>query len=122
MTVQIPDWLWENIAWMTVATGGVGYGTYLIKRKKQLEKGRPERRNQDILIERLIDQNQEQNDRFMAAYKENAGALNGALNAIRALAQEIIILAGSQKTLGFDLKNGIDRIHERVDILTKGKI
>lgn len=62
MVLTIPDWLAENIAWVIVGTGGVGLGTYFLRRRG----GAKLRRNDDEVVQQLI-----------TLVKENTAAFKG---------------------------------------------
>lgn len=74
------------------------------------------RRNDD-LIERLIEQNEAQMTRFLEAYRENTGVIQGVLNALRAVAGEAEICNREGRAGRVFIESAFTRVHERLDVI-----
>ena len=51
MTFTVPDWLAENLAWVIVGTGGVGFGTYLLKIRGKAKASTERRQDAGALLQ-----------------------------------------------------------------------
>jgi len=77
----------------------------------------PHKRRDDSLIEMLLSQNEAQMDKFLEAYKENSSALQGSINALRAVAGEVEILTKNHLAHRTFVESAFTRVHERLDFL-----
>lgn len=122
MEIHIPEWVIQNASWALVLALGIGYSTYLIKRKSKDESlNIKSRRRDDDLINRLIEQNELLHQNFIEAYKENSGALNGAINALRAVAGEVQQIGLKQSSTTEFIRNSFEKINEQLIAINNRK-
>jgi hypothetical protein len=125
MTVTIPDWFAQNVAWVFVGSGGVAVGTFFLGfwRKKIMaaRKARTDagpwgerRRSEDSILLEFLSRQEAMFNRFIDAHVQNTAALTEMLTALNNHTKQM------ETKLG-DCREGCVRMHERLDMILKAQ-